>query len=1479
MKFLPMEHNVDQINCKKLDQKIPARRLRNHMKFFLISLAILISGVRLPAQTNAPIRLALVSEAGETFTAADVLTADLSGQKNLQLLERDEIEKVYREQGLSAANQDYLKLGQILGADGLLLLEVVRTPQATNLMMRLIAVKPGVILTDGSFAWPLKDTAQWAGSVSSYLDELVPKLSVQAGDAIPISVVNLRSAVASAEGAETERQLKLLTIQRLSQQPELFVLERQKMQLLSDEKDLNADDSTFWNGSYLLEGVVDQNGYSKETITINARLTPSKGGTPLLFEVSGSRTNLAAIVNQLAMKVNKALKVKSEVKEWNAADEAAQYFAEAQWSLRWGAYAEAQAAADTAWALGKQDLDCVSVRIRAYMNDVPLVVPPNVSIHSENREGIHYVHLNELPDPKYCDIAMKALQFYYDFCRTSPHGESKSSFRGNGWNNSHDSDWYQLGMDDLAAASRVLRHYNYVPASQIPVAEKLAELRALARSVADLISISPPVHDSYFVGDRIVVYDELYHFEDSPSIFSLKLDCGCLWQETPEDCVALYRELMSSPVFGYIHEHFWIRDESNLGLSPPRLVAWNKIDQKRLPNVWNNFLHELNESPDVLLQLEGKALKFADATNDPEMAAAFTNLMTGILESRDALFTNHVEVLYLNWGLDRLVEFKGSSSDELDQSYRLNYRPKIEAMVRDYQNIAIPALKFAAAYEEQKQYLKTNAPYDWFEFNKVFELRDYTKGQAVELRPLLMAYQSNLVAQAEGKSRQDQFKASSDTNWVEFYVGKKLKETINSMPPSKPKAIAIQPAKPAAVTKTIATISAVTNVEETVTNVLTVSKFLAIPLDELPGDRENLESSIRVTAHQWLEGKLLLDIQYAAFVYSFGTNGNWQSTRGATFPAIAILDPVTEHWQVIGCPEINLSTLNQFYHHTTLCWGDVFTSNNGQIKKYDSAKRQWRILPVSDGSNYELFTVSNRLYAASQNIIFEIMPEGNATRILASNRRQPPASALDAEDLGTPVLFGGPDGSLRVATRSNIVTWSNEDWRTICPMPQAPMPPVISDDGVLFHATGWNAPAGIWRLRKESDHVEFCLGKRARSAAIGSYSSDKNSKPMWTLPSEFSLPGLPAASSGSDLYLLADNAKTQDIVNEQQPLIAGTKFLPQDGYDAELLCFATNCSTPQKIFLKFESEKASPPVTDDKRSAEFVPQVSSAWLLFSTNYLFCGRETVDVLGGGNDSGGGQSQTGVWMIPLGQIDPEIARQRKIQLQQQAQSDALAKEAARELLEKYDRNHDGLIDREEREKALDDIGFIKMELNAIDTNHNCWLDPAELVYFDANTNGILEPKEQAGIEIAQHLLAERLLKKFDANDDGLLGRQEFSDLMQSRWDDLCGPTPHFQNQYFLSLFPDDNHDGMIDVAELEAFLKQQLRLDLAGLEVYSKQQLRQGPRPREAMDAAYFRRMITYPGKNVDASQSFKTYVELYWQNSSGITNKSSSHKTE
>ncbi|HXF09738.1 MAG TPA: hypothetical protein VN625_03060, partial [Desulfuromonadaceae bacterium] len=177
-------------------------------------IVLLLSVPALFAQTNGTVRLALVAETDEARPALDVLTASLSGKDNVQLLDRSEIDRVYREQGMAKGNRDDVKVGRILGADGLVLLEVMRTAQATNLVVRIVAVKPGVVLIDQPFSWPIDNVNDWSKSTVIHLEPVLPKLAVLAKDAIPLSVVNIHSAVQSSEAQELERQLKLLTIQR-----------------------------------------------------------------------------------------------------------------------------------------------------------------------------------------------------------------------------------------------------------------------------------------------------------------------------------------------------------------------------------------------------------------------------------------------------------------------------------------------------------------------------------------------------------------------------------------------------------------------------------------------------------------------------------------------------------------------------------------------------------------------------------------------------------------------------------------------------------------------------------------------------------------------------------------------------------------------------------------------------------------------------------------------------------------------------------------------------------------------------------------------------------------------------------------------------------------------------------------------------------------------------------------------------------------
>ena len=243
-------------------------------------------------------------------------------------------------------------------------------------------------------------------------------------------------------------------------------------------------------------------------------------------------------------------------------------------------FLEAQAAADWAWALGKHDMDCATVQVEAYeipsdaigyqgseytnpssTNQVVQTAMERCGAEPPLGADLEGAELGwgqsrsvcfdrHIPDAKNIDRAAHALQLYYAFSRTLPPDEPKA-----------DSAWYRLGVEDLTSASRVLQHFNFVPESQKTVGDKLAELRALSRSVAEWISRSPSIHDSYFVGDPMVTHDELSNTIEEPSnIFKCGVNWGCFWQEGPEDCIALYRKLMSSPVFCYIHNGFWFRN-------------------------------------------------------------------------------------------------------------------------------------------------------------------------------------------------------------------------------------------------------------------------------------------------------------------------------------------------------------------------------------------------------------------------------------------------------------------------------------------------------------------------------------------------------------------------------------------------------------------------------------------------------------------------------------------------------------------------------------------------------------------------------------------------------------------------------------------------------------------------------------------------------------------------------------------------------
>ena len=444
------------------------------------------------AQSNtAPARLAILTTDPAAGAAADVLAAAFSESDRLTLLDRSQIEKVYREQALSAANQSFIKLGQILGADGLLLLQLVTEQTNQFLQSRLIAVKPGVVLAEFRSPWPVESLAAWSALITNAFSTLLPKLTVLPKDAVPISVLNLHSPLRTAESQGFERELTVLLIHRLTHEPDLFILERQHLAEAESEKQLASDDAPFWTGRYLLDGTVDNVGYNANTASISARLVSPQGGEPIPLDVAGPRTNLNALVESLVGKVLAALHRTPNSTAWNPGREADQFFEEAKWDNRWNLLPEAAAAAESAWSLGRHDKDLAVALIDAYRRQTTTV-----------------------------ESVLRAPEV---FLQNYALGLSNRT--------ALDPAWYDLGLSLLASGGRTLQIYNAAVESRKGHEESLERLRSLLRRTSAFLETNDP-------------RPALPWHDPGPNLATVEWENAGFWVEKPVDALPVLRRIL-----------------------------------------------------------------------------------------------------------------------------------------------------------------------------------------------------------------------------------------------------------------------------------------------------------------------------------------------------------------------------------------------------------------------------------------------------------------------------------------------------------------------------------------------------------------------------------------------------------------------------------------------------------------------------------------------------------------------------------------------------------------------------------------------------------------------------------------------------------------------------------------------------------------------------------------------------------------------
>jgi len=306
---------------------------------------------------SKPTKVAVVSPASlEDLNS--LLTAELTGMENVEVLERAQIKKLVREQQLQELKEanaaDYLGMGNILGADVLILLRERELEKGKkSVEARIVNASTGVV-ADVVNGTPKDKPGKAAKRLAGRIARAAPRLELHPGEAVLVSIPRLTASVGTPLAAKLEQRLPMVLQQALSQHPRFVFLEREEMQQLQMEKDLSDDQRKFIATGWLLDGEIDVPLGDGDTATKLKLSLKGGSGKPVELVIPGDIGQPLELVEKASAELAKAMGSNAVV-EWRPEKEAKVFFKESKWYERQGLYDKAQAAAEAAWALGKQD--------------------------------------------------------------------------------------------------------------------------------------------------------------------------------------------------------------------------------------------------------------------------------------------------------------------------------------------------------------------------------------------------------------------------------------------------------------------------------------------------------------------------------------------------------------------------------------------------------------------------------------------------------------------------------------------------------------------------------------------------------------------------------------------------------------------------------------------------------------------------------------------------------------------------------------------------------------------------------------------------------------------------------------------------------------------------------------------------------------------------------------------------------------------
>lgn len=970
-----------------------------------------------PASVSQPpprkaARLALVPVADALRPAADLFTATLSTLPGMELVERAEIDRVIREQSLAATlAREPLKLGRLLGADGLVLLETNVVGDAVMADARLVAVGPGVVLGEWLIPFPVPEVAGWSARVAADAAPLFRKLAVPRGQATPVSVLGLRMAVNVPDAAAVSQGLSRLLSHRLTQEPELFVLERKLLNRLGAEKSLVADgDASFWSGSHLLDGSIEPDLNVPGRLQVQLVLT-SPGNSPVTFTVGGSRTDLALLAETLAGRVLTALRMTSTV-SWRPETEAQRFLEEATWARRWSQWEPALNAMESAWALGLRGPSHAELRQKLLLENLRFAGRPWSG--TTNYPPL----LRQPPEVANLDLIARALAGYLDHTRAQAAAARTNN-----------PGWLALGAGTLEMSGRVIEEFYFAPEYWPGRTEQLAQLRSEMRALHALLGERLAEAQPRAQWDTLEYKFRQAHFDGrSGPVGLLPLEVRFLrfWAERPEEVLALHTRLQGQPDYGYWRPFF------QLALPTP-LVAWDVAGRARLPELWANHAQALTSATNLpgLFEHELGLMQTVPSspwtTVEPKLTEAFRRLLDFAWIHREGLARHaagpHTISSLLAACRARFQYYHGTTGHEPAGQRLEAVVASGEKRLRDYQGEV--GLSLAKAL------LAETTPPDESRFNDLIAGPNFSQTQARELLPLVRAYAERFrfapVNLGSGLKRV-----------AELAEPPALAGTTNAAP------VVIVPARgqPGPEALRVTRFWAAPELHRP------PQAFVAFPLPERHFVERRL---LDVQAWAWAEERLWLAWRHEISIKVPGTgrgDGFWvpqgcTHIAGYTLPDFAGEDHPEALPGAVALPTDNVHFQNRQPGRFAVVDGQLFAAGSNTVWRVAKAGSAPLKLPLAGLP--ALAAVHGRLIIAVPDELYAHDVRAGTQELLASGRRRPAANPADPGALGIGLATELPNGRMRVFFTGGggfDYDFANRQWAAVARPPGAVLRPV-----------------------------------------------------------------------------------------------------------------------------------------------------------------------------------------------------------------------------------------------------------------------------------------------------------------------------------------------------------------------------------------------------------------------------------------------------